>query len=143
MDYKNLHIGDLLQDLCLERNISLERACEFFQCSNEELNDMLCSKSIETDKLLQWSKLLNYDFFRIYSQHLILFSPKSARNRREQKKTSVKSKTPSFKKNVYTKEIIDYLLGLIKNGEKTPKQIIQEYNIPKTTLYRWVQKYNS
>ena len=142
MEIKNIHIGNIIRNLWKEREVTLERVCDFFQCEEEEITSMLNSKSIETEKLLQWSKLLEYDFFRIYSQHLILFSPKSIRKYKEKRKNST-SKAPVFKKNVYTKEIIDYLLGLIRDGEKTPQQIIEEYRIPKTTLYRWIQKYKT
>jgi len=142
VEIKNIHIGNIIKELWKEREVTLERACNFFQCEEEEITAMLNSKSIEADRLLKWCKLLEYDFFRIYSQHLILFSPKSIRKYKGKRKTSKSSKAPVFKKNVYTKEIIDYLLGLIREEKKTPQQIIEEYRIPKTTLYRWIQKYN-
>ncbi len=33
---------------------------------------MYKQKNLDTEMLLKWSKLLEYDFLRIYSQHLIL-----------------------------------------------------------------------
>src|SRR5690606_2048453 len=104
---------------------------------------MLEQKSMDADQLLRWSKLLEYDFFRVYSQHLILFAPKAA-NKAESKQKHERNddqNMPVFRKNIYTTEIINHLLELIKTGQKTPQQIITEYKIPKTTLYRWIQKY--
>lgn len=48
---------------------------------------------------------------------------------------------PQFRKNIYTKEIIYFILEIIQTGEKTKKQVIEDYNIPKTTLYKWIEKY--
>ncbi len=31
---------------------------------------------------------------------------------------------------------------MIEIGDKSTQQIIDEYKIPKTTLYRWLSKYN-
>lgn len=109
------------------------------RCEEDDIKEMLNNKSIEADVLLRWSKLLEYDFFRIYSQHLILFAPQASIGYKQEKEKT--SKMPVFRKNVYTKEIIDYLLMLIHTKEKTPGEIIKEYKIPKTTLYKWIKKY--
>jgi len=142
-DIKNIHIGKVIFDLWQRSEISMERVCSYFQCEEEEVRLMFEQEAVETCKLLRWSKLLEYDFFRIYSQHLILYAPGASTRYRpgEKKKKLVKGNVPAFRKNVYTKEIIDYLLDLIRSEEKTPMQIVEEYKIPKTTLYRWIQKY--
>jgi len=100
---------------------------------------MCRSDSLDSDHLLKWSKLLEYDFFRIYSQHLILYSPQSSSksNHSKLEKTSL----PQFRKNIYTKEIIDFIIELIETKKKTKTQVIKEYKIPKTTLYKWIAKY--
>ncbi|GAA4161465.1 hypothetical protein GCM10022217_27150 [Chryseobacterium ginsenosidimutans] len=101
---------------------------------------MYKSASLDTAFLLRWSKLLEYDFFRIYTQHLILYSPPSALSENLlQKKTAL----PYFRKNIYTREIIDFILELLNNGHKTKLQIREEYGIPKSTLHRWIDKYNT
>lgn len=144
MDIKNIHIGKLIKKAWEQKGGEIEHVCSFLDCEEEDIWLMFKQKSIETEKLLRWSKLLEYDFFRVYSQHLILFAPK-ATGRYEKRKVQVKTaenKVPTFRKNIYTKEIIDHLLDLIKSKNKTPTQIITEYKIPKTTLYRWMQKYN-
>lgn len=73
--------------------------------------------------------------FSDYTQYLILYSP-SGNNALKKEKEGV----PVFRKKIYTKEIIDFILELIKNKEKTTKQIINEYKILKTTLYKWITK---
>lgn len=98
---------------------------------------MYQSKSIETDKLLLWSKLLEYDFFRIYTQHLVLYAPPTSINYKKCTKTSL----PQFRKNVYTTEIINFFLEMLEKKEITKKEIIERYNIPKTTFYKWIKKH--
>lgn len=137
MNYKDIHIGEMLKMLVAEREIDLPRICNFLNCTEVDILNMYSSKSIDSEFLLRWSKLLEYDFFRIYSQHLILFSPISVENKKENKTTSL----PQFRKNIYTKEMIDFILEKLVKGEMTNKEIIKEYNIPKTTLYKWISKY--
>ena len=77
------------------------------------------------------------DFFRIYSQHLILYAPiKSENTNRE------KSLLPQFRKNIYTREIIDFILERIRTNEMSKNEVIERYRIPKTTLYKWISKYS-
>ena len=79
-------------------------------------------------------------FFRVYSQHLILYAPSSAI---EEKEKSLKSSLPQFRKNIYTKEVIDFILEQISSGEMTKNRVIERYRIPKTTLYKWISKYGN
>ena len=55
-----------------------------------------------------------------------------------------KNKIANFhtSEKTYTKEIIDFVLEMLKSEQKTKEQIIKEYGIPKTTLYKWISKYN-
>ncbi|MGV0919057.1 helix-turn-helix domain-containing protein [Empedobacter falsenii] len=137
MNYKDFHIGNLIELLVAERGIDLPRICNFLKCKETEVLEMYQSKSINTDNLLRWSKLLQYDFFRLYTQHLILFSPKNY----DLTKSDELSTVPQFRKNIYTKEIIDFILERIEKGKMTKTQVIEEYKIPKTTLYKWINKY--
>ena len=138
IDLKNIHIGQLIEKRVLENKIELSRICSFLNCSEKEINQMYASRGIDSAMLLRWSKLLRYDFFRIYSQHIMLFSS----NHKSEKDVSKETSLPQFRKNIYTKEIIDFILDALKSGEKTKKQIIDEYKIPKTTLYKWINKYD-
>ncbi|MBB6372286.1 hypothetical protein [Chryseobacterium shigense] len=103
------------------------------------MDEIYQSKSLDAEILLRWSKLLKYDFFRLYSQHLILYAPASEMYHKQNEK----SELPKFRKNIYTKEVIEFILELIENNEKTKQQIITEYRIPKTTLYKWIAKYKN
>jgi len=97
-------------------------------------------KSLDTEILLKWSKLLEYDFFRVYSQHLILYAPPSSKEEESKKK---KTSLPQFRKNIYTKEIITFILGQIDSGAMTKIDVMERYKIPKTTLYKWISKYKN
>lgn len=136
---KKIHIGKLIHQKLNEKGIDMYRIEKFLKCSEEEIFSMYQKPSIDTEILLRWSKLLKYDFFRIYVQHIILFSP-SEKSKTEAQETQ---KLPSYRKNVYTKEIINFVLELLNSGLKTKTEITEEYKIPKTTLYKWIEKYNS
>ncbi|UWX62063.1 transposase [Chryseobacterium oranimense] len=136
MDLKEIYIGQLIKQRVSECDISITRISKFLQCSEEEIEKIYEKKSVEADVLLKLSKLLEYDFFRIYSQHLILYSPQASI-----KYNCAKTQLPSFRKNIYTREIIEFILDLVETQQKSKAQIIQEYGIPKTTLYKWIAKY--
>ncbi len=138
MDFKSIHIGNFVKKRVAENGIEISHICQFMKCSEDEIYKTYSSKEIATEKLLKWSKLLDYDFFRIYTQHLILYSPPV----NQKKKTGTKTQSPVFRKNIYTREIIDFIIELLQTGVKTKSEIIQEYRIPKTTLYKWISKEN-
>nr|WP_144282206.1 transposase [Chryseobacterium echinoideorum] len=142
MDIKEIHLGVIIRQGVIENNIETSRICNFFKCSEKDIEEMYESKSLDTEILLRWSKLLEYDFFRIYTQHLILYAPQGNTQSKDVSDEK-KSQLPQFRKNVYTKELIDFILERIKNGEMTKLQVINEYKIPKTTLYKWIEKYSS
>ena len=133
---KNINIGQLIQQRVGEQKIKIPRMCSFFKCTEDEVEQMFLQKNLPTDVIMKWCKLLEYDFFRIYSQHLILYSPPSAVDKNKD------SSLPRFRKSIYTKEIIDFIMEIINTKEKTKTQIMKEYGIPKTTLYKWMEKYN-
>ncbi len=137
--FKDIHIGKLIETLVFEKNIQPDRICSFLNSKEALLPAMYHSKSMDTDLLLRWSKLLEYDFFRIYSQHLLLYAPPAKNN--DIKARNEKSRLPNFIKNLYTPEIIMFIIGLIERDEKTPREIIEQYRIPKTTLYKWIKKH--
>jgi len=140
--FKNIHIGTLVKQRVVELEMDIQRICNFFKCSNAEIEEMFLQEQLNTGILLKWSKLLEYDFFRLYTQHLILYAPQGNTNYNDTSRQK-RSKLPQFRKNIYTKEVIDFILEMIENGEKTKNQILEEYKIPKTTLYKWISKYNS
>lgn len=137
MQFKEIHIGTLIKTRVKELNIDNVRLNKFLQLTDEDINNTYLQESIDAKMLLRWSKILNYDFFRIYSQHLIFFSPAST-NIPSNKKTTL----PQFRKNIYTQEVIDFILQQINEEKKTKAQVITEYKIPKTTLYKWLKKHS-
>ena len=139
MNFKEIHIGKMLKMSVTEGGIEMSRICNFMKCEEEEVKQIYLQENLSTDILLKWSKLLEYDFFRIYSQHLILYAPVSADNENTK---SQKTNLPQFRKNIYTKEIIDFILEQVSSGEMTKTQVMEKYKIPKTTLYKWISKYN-
>ena len=141
MNFKDIHIDYFINQRVTENGIEISRICNFLKCTKKEISKMYESKSLDTELLLRWSKLLEYDFFRIYSQHLILYAPISADEKANQQ--NVNTSLPQFRKNIYTKEIIDFILEQIEKKEMTKNQIIKRYRIPKTTLYKWISKYKS
>ncbi|MGU3376560.1 transposase [Chryseobacterium sp. M5A1_1a] len=141
-NFKSIHIGSLIQQKVEESAIETDRICNFLKCSEMEIEKMYNEMDLPTNTLLLWSKLLEYDFFRIYTQHLILYSPPSLLYSKEQKPENQNALIPKFRKNIYTIELIDFILEMIQTGEKTKSQVINEYGIPKTTLFKWIQKYS-
>ncbi|QBJ85732.1 transposase [Chryseobacterium gleum] len=133
---KDIHIGDLLYKKVKEEEIEINRICKFLQKTENEIVEMYSRKSVDSELLLKWSKLLEYDFFRLYSSHLILYAPPSNHIKKEKQ-----SQLPHFRKSLYTKEIIDYILELLETHQMTTKEIINQYRIPKSTLNKWISKY--
>ena len=140
-NFRNIHIGKLIAQRMKECEIDVERAAKFIKVSEAEVKRMYTLKSLDSHILLRWSKLLKYDFFRIYSQHLILYAPQHpTKAKKGNNGKEIASALPVLKKNIYTQEIIAYLVELVETGKKTTKQIQDEYNIPATTILRWINK---
>lgn len=136
---KKIHIGSLIKQRVDELNIDMKRIVSFFKnLSEKEIKEHYKKSSIETEHLLRWSKLLEYDFFRIYTQHIILFAPVG---KTVSKRNTKSSTLPNYRKNVYTKEIIDFVLDLYTKDNKKIIEISNEYNIPKNTINNWIKKY--
>lgn len=141
IDFKEIHMGNLIKIRVREKKIGLLRICGFLKCTGEEIEKMYTSSSIDSDMLLKWSKLLEYDFFRIYSQHIILFAPCNSDQEKAQPKED--SILPNFRKSLYTREIIDFMLNQYNSGNMSRQEIYQRYKIPKSTFHKWLNKYNN
>lgn len=129
----------MIEKRVAESGIEISRICNFLRCTEEKAKEMYTQENLPTDILLRWSKLLEYDFFRLYTQHLMLYASTSAKeDRKEQRRTST---LPQFRKNIYTKEVIDFILEQIATKEMTKDEVMKKYRIPKTTLYKWISKY--
>lgn len=140
MKFKEIHIGTLIRQIVKEHEMDPYKICSYLNISENELIQMFHAKSLDSELLLSWSKLLKYDLFRVYSQHLLYYAPINNKQITTKRK---ESEIPSFRKNIYTKEIIDFVLELIQTKTKTTSEITELYGIPKTTLHNWIKKYNT
>ncbi|WP_179467764.1 transposase [Chryseobacterium sp. H1D6B] len=140
-NFKNINIGALIKQRVSDYNMKTSRICNFFNINEKEIKEIYESKSLDVTIILKWSKLLEYDFFRIYSQHLILYAPPASDNMHKQRSENKAASIPEFRKNIYTIDLIYFILELIETGQKTKQQVIDEYRIPKTTLHSWINKY--
>lgn len=136
MNIKNIHIGSLIRSKVEEYKISIERISRFLNSTEGEVESMYHAKSMDTDVLLKWCKLLKFDFFRFYTGHLILYAPQA----RIDNVFTQKENTMVFRKSIYTQEVKDFILDKIKTGKMTANDVVKRYKIPKTTLYKWMKK---
>ncbi|PWW29835.1 transposase [Chryseobacterium sp. AG844] len=136
MNIKNIHIGSLIRSKVEEYQISIERISRFLNSTEDEVEKMYHAKSMDTDVLLKWCKLLKFDFFRFYTGHLILYAPQA----RIDNVFTQKENTLVFRKSIYTQEVKDFILDKIKTGKMTANDVVKRYRIPKTTLYKWMKK---
>ncbi len=140
MNYKSIHIGTHLKRIAELRNLSVSRACLFLKCTHQDILNMYTCKTLEVDVLLRWCKLLDYNFFMLYHSHLQLYKPAAMSTRLPKAKLAKHEQLYLFRKNLYSPDIIDWLLEQIEKKELTPQEIINKYHIPRTTIYRWIKQ---
>ncbi len=140
MDYKNIHIGTHIKHIATCKELSISRACTFLKCSHQDILDMYCKKSLDSELLLRWCKLLDYNFFMFYHTHLQIFKPLASTTKILKNSDSKRDEEYVFRKNIYSKEIINWILEKLNKEELSVKDVIEKYNIPKTTIYRWIQR---
>ena len=138
--YKDIHIGARIKHIAELKNLSISRACVFLNCSVLDIEQMYAQESLDSKILLKWCKLLDYNFFMFYHSHLQLYSPKSASTRISETIERKQSEDYYFRKNLYSPELIHWILCKWESGTLTAAQIIKQYHIPRTTLYRWKKK---
>src|SRR5690606_37203548 len=97
--FKEIKIGRLIKEIIDKKEIEENRVTSYLKISERELLKLFESDSIDTDLLLRCCKLLEYDFFRIYSQHLLLYSPFTIHTKEKTVKKGIVS-TPVFRKNL-------------------------------------------
>ncbi|PQA94427.1 transposase [Chryseobacterium shigense] len=136
MNLKEIHIGSLVKAKVEELRIPAERIMNFLNCSENEIDAMYELEYMDTHYLLRWSKLLRYDFFRIYTGHLILYAPPSKTNNT----VKIKNSQLEFRKSIYTEEVKEFIIDKIITRQMTVSEVIIRYKIPKTTLYKWIKK---
>lgn len=137
--FKDIHIGSVIYLVVQEKNIDNTHIISYFNVDDWQIEQMYTKRSLDTETVLKWSKLLEYDFFRIYSQHLLLYAPFHKID--EPTAENYINTTPVFKKNLYTPEIIQFIVELVQTNQKTPSEVIEYYRIPRSTLYKWIGKH--
>lgn len=134
---KHIHIGQHIHYVSQEKNISIEKISKFFKLEEEEILEMFNQLSLDSALLLKWCKLLKYDFFRLYVSHLQLYSPDSSTTNLI---SNQGQNINQFKKKIYTETVKDFILDSLERKDFTIGDAIKRYNIPKTTIYRWMAK---
>jgi len=65
--YRNVHIGKLIRQQIKEKKISVSQFATKINCSRGNVYNIFRAKSIDIDKLIFISSLLNYDFLEEYN----------------------------------------------------------------------------
>jgi transposase len=146
MNYKHIHIGKYIKNRMSELGVGPEYLEGKLKQSHVNVEEMLGKEEISSGLLLRISRILSYDFFRIYSMNLVLYSSPNMGFKKLNQGNQDKAKgttTPKFSKNTYTPQVISFILDKHRKGELTAAEMIKQYRIPKTTLYRWLKKYNT
>ena len=65
-----LHIGNLIQKKLVELRIGPTEFARMINTSKQNVYAIFKRKSIDTDQLLLISKVLRFNFFRYYSEHM-------------------------------------------------------------------------
>jgi plasmid maintenance system antidote protein VapI len=59
---KNIHIGEIIKSKYIESGMSISKFASLINCERTNVYSIFKRKSIDTDKLLIISKVLNFDF---------------------------------------------------------------------------------
>ena len=138
-----IHIGELIKKKLEESGMDKTVFAHRIKKSYPTTLNIFKKRSIKTDDLLKISKVLKYDFFRVYSAEIQLTCPKATNNVRQSamsKGEATDTTLPRFKKNLYSNEFIDNLVKEINEGKLSRYEAMKKYELPKTTLYRWCRK---
>ena len=70
MKYRNLHIGNLIREKMEEKGMSVTQFANAIYCSRSNVYHLLSSKSIDIDKLLLISNVLEHNFLKEYESNV-------------------------------------------------------------------------
>lgn len=142
---KDIHIGQAIQQIVLHKGITQDKIEAGFPNANKvDIQKMYDSPSLESDVLLKWCKLCSYNFFMIYNTHLQIYAPAAAVAKlqiQEDQNTTITQL--HFNKCVYSNEVKEFILELVAKKQLSIAEIIEQYHIPKTTIYKWIKKKDS
>jgi DNA-binding Xre family transcriptional regulator len=87
---KNIHIGNKIQEIVIEREISITNFAKKIGRTSQSVYDIFKRENINTDLLTNICEALNYDFFKYYkSAELIVNNDPPAYTRPIEQKTSI------------------------------------------------------
>jgi len=66
MKYRNIYIGELIKQRFEKENISISQFARAIHCSRANVYNIFRAKSIDIDKLILISDVLNYNFLEEY-----------------------------------------------------------------------------
>lgn len=66
----NIQIGKLIREKFLESGLSIEQFADTIFCKRDNVYDIFRRERIDTGQLLKISKVLNFDFFKLYSDRV-------------------------------------------------------------------------
>ena len=64
---KNVHIGNLIQERLKQRGLSYARFARLINCDRTTVYNIIRAKSIDIDRLIRISEVLDFDFIGIYT----------------------------------------------------------------------------
>ena len=67
MELKDIHIGKLIEQKADELGINKSEIARRINTTRQNMDNILAKKSIDTFRLTQISKVLNFDFFQYYT----------------------------------------------------------------------------
>ena len=65
---KNIHIGHVIHAKVKDKGITVTEFAQKINCNRTNIYNIFTRQSIDTDLLLRISQVLDYDFFKLYSQ---------------------------------------------------------------------------
>jgi len=134
---EKINIGKIIKEACTTIELKEERIAKFFSMPYSEIEKMYQQEHLCSELLLKWSKLIKYDFFRIYSSHLINYHGISAKIKSE---NTVIENGLQVRKNLYTPEIKEFIIQKVQSGKMSTTEAIERYGVGRTTLFRWLAK---
>ena len=141
VNYKHIHIGQCLKGIVEIKEISSSQICSFFQCDYQSILEVYEQETIDSGILLRWCKFLDYNMFMFYHSHLQLYTPSAAGTKLKKSSSKGDNSRYVFRKNLYSPEVVDWILGELNSNRLSVKEVMEKYNIPRTTIYRWQKKY--
>jgi len=63
-----VQIGKLIKEQFIQSKLSIDEFAGLIGCNRDNAYDIFRREHINTDQLLKISKMLNFDFFKIYSE---------------------------------------------------------------------------